>query len=270
MAAVESTLPISPYRGVFACDAEKFSTNSDAWLPDFGPEIEEIIARTMEQAGLGSIWSERLFRDAAGDGYAFGFSPEYLPQVIAPALPILQELIFRRNRTTSRYSPLIRMRVAIHVGPIHDHNDPRRDGSGTTRVELHRLLDSDPLRAGLSLSDPKVTSVAAIVSTRAFDDAIRSERSAAHPSEFVDVEVKVKNFSQRAYIYIPRPSGALIDGQALMAETSRTQSSADSKSTKSDPSAAELQSGRRNMTVYGQANKNVAGNAVYHAGPATP
>jgi len=122
---------ISPYRGVLAVDAEKFSANADSWLPNFGIEVEDLLAEAMSGSGLHQAWESRLFADSAGEGYFFGFSPVDLARIITPFVPNLQKVLHRRNANSNRYSPLMRARVAIHVGPIYDKDDPRRDGTGS-------------------------------------------------------------------------------------------------------------------------------------------
>src|SRR5262245_26945816 len=126
-------MAISPYLGLLAIDAEKFSQNADVWLGDFAVEMEQLISAAMKECGFAYLWDERLFTDRAGDGYFFGFDSTHTGEMISPLLDTLQDSLFRRNAKSTRYSPLMRLRVALHVGPVHNDNDEMRDGSGATR-----------------------------------------------------------------------------------------------------------------------------------------
>ncbi|MGK5643220.1 hypothetical protein ACSNOK_33770, partial [Streptomyces sp. URMC 126] len=91
------------------------------------------------------------------------------------------------------------------------------DGNGTPRNDTHRLLDSRPVRAILAASSESITQVAAILSQRVFEDAVLSGYTRRHPDQFIEVPATVegKNFQQRAWLYVPAPSGNLYDRRIL-------------------------------------------------------
>jgi hypothetical protein len=102
------------------------------------------------------------------------------------------------------------MRVSVTVGPVSDSGLRQvSDGAGNARVELHRLLDSEPVRDLLTRSGG-ITRVAAIVSSRAFEDAVATGYSDEDASLYVEAPVQVKSYQGRAYLRVPVPSGDLL------------------------------------------------------------
>ena len=102
------------------------------------------------------------------------------------------------------------MRVSVNVGPMTDSGAKRLgDGSGNARVETHRLLDCKPVRDLLARSGP-TTRVAAIVSRRAFEDAVKSRFVDDDENLYVAVDVTEKTYEGTAYVRVPNPSGDLI------------------------------------------------------------
>lgn len=66
----------------------------------------------------------------------------------------------------------------------------------------------------LASHSENITHVAAIISERCYEDAILGGYTGRHRDHFVEVAATVdgKPFSQRAWLYVPRPSGPLHDG----------------------------------------------------------
>ncbi|GAA2616176.1 hypothetical protein GCM10010399_53860 [Dactylosporangium fulvum] len=264
---------VPPYLGLLAVDAEQFSKNSDVRLPEFGVELESLLGQAMHKSGLAHVWEQRMFPDPAGDGYVFGYPPEFTPRIVEGLLPNLQIALADRNTQTDRYSPLMRVRVAVHVGPVYSSGDPKRDGSGTSRVLVHRLLDSDQLKQVLRRSDSRVTCVAAMLSARAMNDAVEAERCTVQPSELVEVQATVsgKEFGTAGYVYVPRPSGLLLThGIHPLVDQMSPAPVSPTGQAPSTPASAATASSRHIDTNYGQAIDHVAGNAVFHAGSALP
>lgn len=81
------------------------------------------------------------------------------------------------------------------------------DGVGRPMTDTHRLLDSVQARHALDDSDPSVTFLAAIVSSRIFEDVVEAGYTALRPTQFEEVVAHAKGgFAQRAYLHVPAPS----------------------------------------------------------------
>lgn len=174
-------------------------------------EIPGIMAEAFTRCGLDTVWQRKTFHNTTGDGYAVGFPTEVLPFLLNPYLGSLQRELEDRNRHLPRSRAMIRMRVSVSVGPVTDTGtNLLGDGSGPARVELHRLLDSGPVRHLLAKSDPDSTFVAAVVSSRAYEDAVLSGYADEPSSLYVDAPVQVKTYHGNAYLRVPKPTGGLL------------------------------------------------------------
>ncbi|MEV4090706.1 hypothetical protein [Streptosporangium saharense] len=201
---------LPPYRGLLAVDIVRFTDHRDRHLPELSTMIPDVLEETFSQCGQERIWQGQRFPQLPGDGYVFGITPEYLPFLIHPFLDSLQTTLWGRSPSLRAMDRALsmRLRVSIHVGPIHDAGDPRRDRKGKTTNDAFRLLNSEQLHEVMDRTEPDVTLVGAILSERVFQDVVEGGYSALHASRFrrVTAEVPDKRFAQDAWIYVPSPS----------------------------------------------------------------
>jgi hypothetical protein len=203
---------LPPYQAIFAVDVKDFSAFESVAQAGITARIRPIVAAAFRRCGLGEIWDEERWHRVIGDAYVAGFPTRALPLLIHPLLDALQVQLEEENRVSrdERPSRPLRMRASIHVGPITDaDDDPVTDGSGAARVETHRLLDSAEVKQVLSRAGDG-TLVAAIVSDRAFTDAVLGGFCALGPDRFTSVEVAVKQYRGSAWLAVPVASGDLL------------------------------------------------------------
>lgn len=100
----------------------------------------------------------------------------------------------------------IRMRVAVHTDAIRTST---YGYAGPALVVLSRLLDSDPVRAGLK--DHPAAQLALIVSEPVFRKACLSGLGGIRPEQYAEVTVDIpsKGFREPAYVHVP---GQFLDG----------------------------------------------------------
>jgi hypothetical protein len=205
-----SSRPLPPYRGILAVDAERFSSNPSAALPNLSSDIPDLLERALSRCDLEGVWADRRFPQSTGDGYLLGIPPEHLPFLVDPLLDSLHHVLVEHDRTLRSINRALRLRlrVSIHVGPVPDSNDERRDGTSTPTIETFRLLDSRPVRQALNTSSPDLTLLAAVVSQRVFEDVVLAGFTGLHPDRFTPVTADVprKDFVQPAWLYLPRGS----------------------------------------------------------------
>lgn len=206
---------LPPYRGILAVDAKDFTGYPAIQHGEISRVIPQLLQTSFARAELSELWDDRRFPDSTGDGYVFGFEPASMPYVIHPWLNALQELLAEFN-VNSMGTVRIRLRVSLHVGPLPD-SGADFEGNGTPRNDTHRLLDSVPVKAVLATQSENVTQVAAILSDRCYQDAVASGYTGRHPDYFIEVPATVegKRFEQRAWLYVPAPSGTLGDSRIL-------------------------------------------------------
>ncbi|MEW2586226.1 hypothetical protein [Streptomyces virginiae] len=201
--------PLPPYRALFAVDAKDFTGLPAAQHGPVSRLIPQLVDQALERAGLDQLRDAQRFPANTGDGVVFGFDPVHLPFVLSPFLGVLDDVLGLYNRQA--VGPRIRLRASVHVGPLPDDGEPG-DGNGTARNDLHRLLDSRPVKAILAAASEQVTHLAAILSERVYEDVVQGAYTGLHPDRCVEVSATVegKNFSQRAWLYVPSPSGNLV------------------------------------------------------------
>lgn len=203
---------LPPYRALLVVDMKDFSGERGRDHARLTEEIPRILRDAFKRCGLADLWDERRFHGTTGDGYFAGFGSAHLPFLLNPFLAALQDELAYRNHVapvTAHRRP-IRMRASVHVGPMTDSGgNALADGSGAARVETHRLLDADPVRDLLKRS-AETTRVVAIVSARAYEDAVLSGYAAESTDLYVPAPVQVKTFQGKAYLRVPHPSGDLL------------------------------------------------------------
>ncbi|MFE3455726.1 hypothetical protein ACFXJ8_43135 [Nonomuraea sp. NPDC059194] len=146
----------------------------------------------------------------------------------------------------------LRLRVSIHIGPIHDQGDELRDRISEPTIYACRLLDSAPLKEALRQSQPDVTLVGAIISQRVFEDVVQAGYIQLHETEFEPVTAAVpdKGFEQAAWLYIPRRSR-----QGLESHASTTASKAAKSSSVPPPSTTAI--------FHGNVGQNITAGEIH-------
>ncbi len=203
------------YRAMLVVDIKNFSGVPGRWHQNLSREVPELLGQTFVGSGWRDWSAAECFSATTGDGYVLGFEPWALPFLVHPFLENLQRELEFRNRVAptgagSLDRPL-RMRVSLHVGPVTDSGTNKLgDGNGDARIALHRLLDAAAVRHLLDDSSPRATLVAAILSSRVFEDVVVGGYSDLDPSYFVPVSVEEKSYRGEAYVHVPRPTGGLL------------------------------------------------------------
>ncbi|HLW78206.1 MAG TPA: hypothetical protein VKU44_01280 [Terriglobia bacterium] len=131
-----------------------------------------------------------------GDG-ALIIVPPMIPVagLVDPVPERLRGLVRRHNRVSCE-AARVQLRVAAHIGPVHN------DGHGFVGRDvtlLCRLLDARPLKRMLAESGAEV---AFITSAYVYENVIRRRPSLIDPALFQPLSVRVKETRTRAWAYI--------------------------------------------------------------------
>jgi hypothetical protein len=207
---ISENLP--PYRGILAVDAKDFTKTPGRLHQSISGKIPQLVREALDEIEQAELFDEPPFFGSAGDGFAIGVPTRALPHLIHPFLPGLQRVLARYNHNRKASEPQIRLRVSVNVGPVKEHENPYLGGNGVARNDTHRLLDSKPVRAILAAASPQVTFLAAILSDRVYEDVVDQGYTGLHPDHLIEVPAVVdgKQFHQRAWLYVPEPSGNLL------------------------------------------------------------
>lgn len=199
---------LADYHALIAADIKDFTSNADIDTRMLARWLPQVLSEAFARSSLG--FSEVKFPSQAGDGYVAGIDYHQLPRLIHPLLDHLQDVLAERDAELRAHDRRLRMRLraSIHIGPLPGDNDPLAlAGIGRVMNDLHRLLDAEPVRDALQHTDPDTTFLAAVISQRAYEDAIQSRICALPDSLLVHIPVHVKQFTDTAWLYVPEPSG---------------------------------------------------------------
>lgn len=223
----ENSKDLPEYRGIVAFDARGFTELPGRLHQPLSGLIPQLVERAFAAVGLSQVWQEPPFFGPTGDGFAIGVPTRVLPVLVHPFVPELQRVLTRHNHERRAGEARVQLRVSINVGPVQDGPNQYLGGNGTARNDTHRLLDSVPVKAVLAASSPDVTFVAAIISDRVYQDVVLEGYAGLHPDRLIEVPASVpgKSFAQRAWLYVPEPSGNLaLAGAPRPPETSGAES----------------------------------------------
>ncbi|WP_051386049.1 hypothetical protein [Actinokineospora inagensis] len=193
---------LPPYRAIVVVDVKDFAGRHGRDHAALTRAVPVLLRRAMDNCGLGREWTRAAVSTSTGDGWVLAVRSGLLPRLLNPLLPALQDVLAAHSGDP------VRLRATVHVGPLTGGTSIAA-GSGAARVQAHRLVDAEPVRALLARSGP-ATRLAAVVSERAYTDAVLSGYSGDAPELYVPVPVQVKSFTETAYLRVPVPSGMLL------------------------------------------------------------
>ncbi|SFP83301.1 hypothetical protein SAMN04489713_11822 [Actinomadura madurae] len=181
---------------MISVDATGYGSGDDQRQSDIQAGLLEALDRAAASAGLDR---DRWERQGAGDGEFSVLLPQTAEGRLVGDFPRHLAAFLDRRNGDAPWENRLRLRLAVHHGTaIADVNG--RSGQGP--VEVARLCDSPPLRVALKESR---ADLAVMLSDRIFTDIVRHGHAlSVAPEDFREVEVKVKEFSERAWLWIPR------------------------------------------------------------------
>ncbi|GAA2170324.1 nucleotidyl cyclase domain-containing protein [Actinomadura napierensis] len=185
----------APWRPIFSVDIAGFgsSERDDEAHVAVRERLYQVLRESWDKAGLS--WTEAI-REDRGDGVLLIACPDEPPALlIDPLLELIRARLQRHNKLSST-AGRIRLRAALHLGPVVRDN---HGVTGTSVNHLFRLLDSPQLRE--ALDEPNVD-LAFIASQQVYDSVILTHGSLA-PDNYLPVECRVKETVAPAWITIP-------------------------------------------------------------------
>ncbi|MFD5826917.1 hypothetical protein [Lentzea sp. NPDC060358] len=171
-----------------------------AQLPDYllkavPVTISKLLDEALEHSGVEP--ADVLVREPLGDGAVMVLQSEQLGAVLDAAVR-LDQLTINHNRWQK---PEVRLRVAVHVGPVG------ADGFHRTRVDHNRLLDAPEFKKLLErcreLGSEETANTGLIVSSEALDAAFSGDHTQlARRSDFAALAISNKEFRQEAWVRV--------------------------------------------------------------------
>lgn len=181
---------------MISVDATGYGSGDDQRQSDVQAGLLDVLDQAAASTGLDrDSWE----RQGAGDGEFSVLLPQTAEGRLVGDFPRHLAAFLSRRNGDAPWENRLRLRLAIHYGTaIADVNGH----SGQGPVEVARLCDSTPLRVALKEAE---ADLAVMLSDRIFTDIVRHGHApSVAPEEFREVEVEVKEFSERAWLWIPR------------------------------------------------------------------
>lgn len=188
--------PVPQHRALLGVDVIG-SARLPAYLMNAVPgTISKLVDSALEQSGVEP--DHVLSVESPGDGVLMVLPSGQLGAVLDAAVR-LDQLTIDHNRWSK---PEVRLRVAVHVGPVGD------DGFHRARITHTRLLDApefkDLLKRCQSEGAEETATTALIVSSEALDTAFSGDHTqVARRGDFASLPVAHKEYRHDAWVRVP-------------------------------------------------------------------
>ncbi|MEW9553177.1 hypothetical protein [Nonomuraea sp. NPDC050783] len=182
------------YRAMLTYDIESYSTRNNADQYALQSAMIRLLDLAAGATGLGLLdWK----RQPQGDGEFVVLPPSVQPALLVGAFT--DALCRALHDYNASSTPRLRMRLAIHAGPIHV--DGPAGSPGRHAVTSGRLVDAGPLRAALRAVPEAHLGI--VVSDTFYADYVGQGYGGPPPDRFRRVTVRVKQQQYIAYVYLP-------------------------------------------------------------------
>ncbi|MET8289506.1 hypothetical protein ABZV80_30345 [Streptomyces sp. NPDC005132] len=189
---------------------EKYSKIPEAKMESARSDVDDILANVLADCELpGPKELAHGYKDG-GDGAILLFPPAVLARVIDPLLGRLGQALARYDHERLASSPLVRLRVSVHAGPVAG---PELRG-GNALVEVSRLLDSQALRQALKAAADTGTFLAAALSETAYQRCVHGGYTPQlTPLHFLQTTAQVSDkpdYQALCRLHVPGMPGAAL------------------------------------------------------------
>jgi hypothetical protein len=189
--------PVPHYRALLGIDVIG-SAQLPGYLMNAIPRtISKLLDAALRQSGIEP--DNLLSLESPGDGALMVLPSERLGAVLDAAVR-LDQLTTDHNRWNK---PEVRLRVAVHVGPVGDD-----DGFYRARITHTRLLNAPEFKHLLERcheeASEDIASAALIVSSEALNAVFSGNHShVARRSDFASLHVSLKGYRHEAWVHVP-------------------------------------------------------------------
>ncbi|MFJ3106525.1 hypothetical protein [Streptomyces sp. NPDC086835] len=198
-----SSLDVPPEQALLAVDMQGYSQIPEARMAPVRSDLDDVLTNVLAHSGLHDPRDRPGAYKDTGDGAIFVLPAKDIARLIDPLLEHLHAALVRYDRERLASAPSIRLRAAVHVGPLSlpDHR-------GDAINEVCRLLDSQVVRTALTAArEHRGGLLAAVVSEPAFRRTVRAGRTPDLDEEhFLQATARVegKAFEEPCWLYTPR------------------------------------------------------------------
>ncbi|MET7989151.1 hypothetical protein [Streptomyces sp. NPDC005281] len=195
---------------LLAFDMEKYSQIPEAKMESTRSDVDDIVASVLADCGLPDPQALPHSYKDGGDGAILLFPPEALARIIDPLLGRLSAALGRYDQQRLASSPLVRLRVAVHAGPV---TGPELR-SGNALVDVSRLLDSQAVRQALKSAADTGGFLAGVLSETAYQRCVHGGYTPQlAPLHFAQATARVSDkpgYQALCHLHVPGMPGTAI------------------------------------------------------------
>ncbi|WP_394436097.1 hypothetical protein [Streptomyces sp. SGAir0957] len=214
----EPNVDVPAELALLAVDMEKYSKMPEAGMDAVRCDVDDILDTVLADCRLPSLDDLEGYKDS-GDGAFLLFPFTVLARLVDPLLSRLAEALRRYHREQLTDSPLVRLRVSIHAGPL---SLPRHRGDAIN--DTARLLNSEAARQALAAATDNGGFLAAVISELAYDYTVQAGRTPdLSEHHFLKTHATVANkpgYQAPCRVHVPNLSGSAL--HAYLTDTTAT------------------------------------------------
>lgn len=200
--------PLPQHQALIGVDVIGSARNPGYYLNALQSATDTMLRTAMTEEGVPPTRATKW--ESLGDGALVTMPSSDLGALFDVAYR-LEVLAARRNRL---HKPDVRLRIAIHVGPVGDES-----GYYEPKIAHRRLLDAPVFKQVVQRCQQERTEDAISTALIVSDDAYRAVFGGDHTrlvtkAEFASVVVREKEFSQSAWIRVPGFEARSVAGYA--------------------------------------------------------
>ncbi|GAA4063423.1 effector-associated domain 2-containing protein [Actinomadura miaoliensis] len=183
---------------IFACDIVGFGKRPDGVQRRLREVMYEALSRCFGASGLPY---DDCYREDRGDGAIIILPPASDPARLVHPLPDHLRAELRRHNEVSVEQAQMRLRVALHAGPL------TMDDNGMVGVTVNhaaRLLDAPSFKAAFTES---AADLGILASDEFYREVIKEGLGAIDPTEFRRIEIRLKETYADGWLCIREPVG---------------------------------------------------------------
>ncbi|MFD7817624.1 hypothetical protein ACFV6E_32590 [Streptomyces sp. NPDC059785] len=186
---------------LLAIDMEKYSQIPEAGMDAARCDVDDILTTVLAECGLPALDELPGYKDS-GDGAFLLFPSSLVARLVDPLLGRLDAALRRYRQHQLADSPLVRLRVSVHAGPLslpHHRGDAINDAA--------RLLNSQAVREAMAAARDSGGFLAAVLSELVYHRTVQANRTPGlREHHFVEAVARVSDkagFEQPCRIHVP-------------------------------------------------------------------
>ncbi|MEV6213048.1 hypothetical protein [Kitasatospora sp. NPDC051914] len=194
---------VPPEQAVMVVDMKGYSRLPEAQMAPVRSDLDSILETVFAQSGLPVPRTLDSGYKDTGDGVILLLPPRHVARLVDPLLGNLSAALQRYEGIRMAAAPAIRLRVAVHVGPLSlpDHR-------GAAINEACRLVNSDAAYQAVAAATDNGLFLAAVLSESVYQRSVQAGRTCSELTErqFLSVTARVDGkpgFEAPCRLFVP-------------------------------------------------------------------